>query len=89
MGAEAIQRGVSDYIRGRGLGSPCSLYRWSLTARIGVGARCRTGAKRVGRTERRPTTTARNLREAGHLFRGLTASKAHAMGAKNPLYRVI
>jgi hypothetical protein len=33
MGADVLQRGVSDHIRGRGLGRPRGHFRWSLTPR--------------------------------------------------------
>ena len=43
----------------------------------------------VGGTERRPTTTARNLGEIRHLLRALAVNESHVLTRKKPHRRVV
>ena len=63
MGADVLQRGVSDHIRGRGLGKPCGHFAWSLTPRYCCWRPLRQGLHQAGGTERRPRTTGCNLHD--------------------------
>ena len=57
-----FSRGVSDHIGGRRLGRPSGHFGWSLTPRDCCWRPLRQWRHQAGGTERRPTTTACNLR---------------------------
>ena len=61
MGADLLQRGVSDHLRGRGLGRPSGHFGWSLTPRDCSWRPLRQWRGQAGGTERRPRTTGCNL----------------------------
>jgi len=89
MRAGVLQRGVSDHIRGRGLGRPSGHFAWSLTPRDCCWRPLRWWHHQAGGTKRRPTTAISNLRTDTQLRCVLAGREWRSWTKKNPRRRGI
>jgi|SRR5215204_7181498 len=76
MRADVLQRGVSDHIRGRGLGRPRGHFGWSLTPRDCCWRPLWPFRHQAGGTERRPRRTGRKLHDVRQLPDVLTVRES-------------
>src|SRR5262245_47167683 len=88
MRADVLQRGVSDHIRGRGLGRPSGHFGWSLTPRDSVGDHSGGGVtRRAARSAaRRRAATCPTTCTCPDVLAGC---ESHALTIERPRHRAI